>query len=155
MPLNQASPNSEPDPFDLNRFLQAQDGLYDQALAELNAGRKESHWMWFIFPQIDGLGRSSTARFYAIKSLPEAKAYLNHPLLGPRIIACAEALLKRKGTSAADIFGYPDDLKLRSSMTLFACIADPDSVFARVLGQYFEGQPDQQTIDLLRESGSG
>ncbi len=108
--------------------------------------------MWFIFPQIEGLGYSSTARFYAIKSKDEAKAYLDHPMLGKRLLECSEALLNIKGKSASDIFGYPDDLKLRSSMTLFASVSEPHSVFSQVLQQYFEGQPDQRTLDLLQRS---
>ncbi len=105
--------------------------------------------MWFIFPQIDGLGYSSTARFYAIKGKDEAKAYLSHPLLGKRLIECCESLLKIQGKSAAEIFGYPDDLKLRSSMTLLASVSEPDSVFSRVLAQYYGSQPDEQTLELL------
>ncbi len=140
------------DQFNLNRFVEAQSGVYERALAELKRGEKRSHWMWFIFPQIDGLGRSSTARFYAIKSADEAKAYLNHPELGPRLIECSKVLLQSQGLSASDIFGFPDDLKLRSSMTLFASVAEPASVFARVLGQYFEGQPDPRTLELLKQA---
>jgi uncharacterized protein (DUF1810 family) len=138
------------DRFELNRFVQAQEKVYPRALTEIKRGRKRSHWMWFIFPQIDGLGHSSTARFYAIKSEDEAKAYLDHPLLGTRLIECGEALLKIQGASAAEIFGYPDDLKLRSSMTLFASVAEPNSVFSRVLERYYQGQPDPQTLELLR-----
>ena len=110
--------------------------------------------MWFIFPQIDGLGYSSTAKFYALKSVKEAKAYLNHPLLGKRLIECTDALLKIEGKSAAEIFGYPDDLKLRSSMTLFASVSALDSVFSRVLGQFFVGQPDQRTLELLQQESA-
>jgi uncharacterized protein (DUF1810 family) len=138
------------DRFELNRFVQAQEEVYPRALAEIRRGRKRSHWMWFIFPQIDGLGYSSTARFYAIKSKGEAKAYLDHPLLGRRLIECGEALLQVEGVSAAEVFGYPDDLKLRSSMTLFASVAETNSVFSRVLERYYEGQPDQKTLELLR-----
>ena len=148
---NQTQQHAQPDPFDLNRFVEAQAGVYEQALAELKRSQKRSHWMWFIFPQIDGLGRSSTAQFYAIKSPDEAKAYLNHPVLGPRLIECSRVLLQSQGFSASDIFGFPDDLKLRSSMTLFASVSEPDSVFVRVLGQYFEGQPDAQTLELLKQ----
>ena len=141
--------HAEEDPFDLNRFVKAQDGVYERALAELKRGQKSSHWMWFIFPQIAGLGRSSTAQFYAIKSVDEAKAYLKHPVLGTRLSDCSKVLLQCKGLSASDIFGFPDDLKLRSSMTLFASISEPDSVFALVLGEYFEGLPDPRTLELL------
>lgn len=106
--------------------------------------------MWFIFPQIDGLGYSSTAKFYAIKSQGEAKAYLNHPLLGKRLVECADALLNIEGKSAAEVFGFPDDLKLRSSMTLFSHVSESNSVFFQVLERYYEGQPDQQTLELLQ-----
>jgi len=139
------------DRFDLNRFVQAQEQVYPQALSEIKRGHKRSHWMWFIFPQIDGLGSSSTAKFYAIKSKDEAKAYLNHPLLGRRLVECAEVLLKLQGKSAEEIFGYPDDLKLRSSVTLFASVSEPDSVFSRVLDQYYGSQPDARTRELLKQ----
>ena len=139
------------DRFDLNRFVQAQEQVYPQALSEIKRGHKRSHWMWFIFPQIDGLGSSSTAKFYAIKSKDEAKAYLNHPLLGRRLVECAEVLLKLQGKSAEEIFGYPDDLKLRSSVTLFASVSEPDSVFSRVLDQYYGSQPDVKTLELLKQ----
>jgi uncharacterized protein (DUF1810 family) len=138
------------DPFDLNRFVEAQAGMYDRALAELKRGDKRSHWMWFIFPQIDGLGHSSTAQFFAIKSVDEAKAYLTHAVLGPRLIECSTVLLQLKGLSASDVFGFPDDLKLRSSMTLFASVSEPDSAFSRVLQQYYQGQPDEKTLELLK-----
>ena len=141
----------ENDRFDLKRFVQAQEEIYPRALAEIKLGRKRSHWMWFIFPQIDGLGHSSTARLYAIKSKAEAEAYLDHPVLGKRLIECSEALLKIKGKSAEEIFGYPDDLKLRSSMTLFARVSDPDPIFYRVLDQYYGSQPDGQTLELLKQ----
>jgi uncharacterized protein (DUF1810 family) len=112
------------DPHDLNRFVQAQAGVYEQALAEVRAGRKRSHWMWFVFPQVDGLGSSSMARRYAIRSRAEAEAYLAHPVLGPRLVECAEAAAAVPGpASALDVFGSPDDLKLRSSATLFACVS--------------------------------
>lgn len=142
------------DRFDLNRFVQAQEEVYAQALAEIKLGRKRSHWMWFIFPQIDGLGYSSTAKFYAIKGKDEARAYLDHMLLGKRLIECAEALLKIESKSAAEIFGYPDDLKLRSSTTLFANVSPADSVFSRVLDRYFGGEPDQRTLELLEQQAS-
>src|SRR3989442_11173428 len=114
-----ASPNPN-DPFDLNRFLVAQQDDYDSALAEIKNGQKESHWMWYIFPQLDGLAFSATSKFYAIKSIAEAQAYLNHPILGPRLLECAEAVVAVDGLSAVEIFGRPDDLKLRSCATLFA-----------------------------------
>ena len=138
------------DQFDLNRFVQAQEGIYSRALAEIKLGCKRSHWMWFIFPQIDGLGHSSTARFYAIKTKGEAKAYLDHRLLGQRLIECCEALLDIKSKSAEEIFGYPDDLKLRSSMTLFAAVSELDPIFSRVLDHYYGGQPDTRTLELLQ-----
>ena len=137
------------DPFDLNRFLDAQHESYAIALREIRAGRKQSHWMWFIFPQIDGLGSSPTARHYAIKSRDGAEAYLRHPVLGARLRECAEAALGISGRSVREIFGSPDDLKLRSSATLFAAVAPKGSVFERVLERYFNGQPDQRTLDLL------
>ena len=139
------------DPFQLIRFVEAQDGVYERALAEIKQGLKESHWMWFIFPQFEGLGSSSMARFYSIKSVNEAKAYLTHRLLGQRLIESSNALLQYNGKSASDIFGFPDDLKLRSSMTLFASISESESVFSRVLEQYFAGRLDQQTLDLLKQ----
>jgi uncharacterized protein (DUF1810 family) len=138
------------DPFDLNRFLEAQEGVYREALAELRHGHKRSHWMWFIFPQLDGLGHSPTTQYYAIKSLEEACAYLDHPVLGQRLRACAQVLLELEGRSPSEIFGYPDTLKLRSSMTLFACVADePGSVFDRVLDAYYEGEEDARTLQML------
>jgi uncharacterized protein (DUF1810 family) len=138
------------DPFDLNRFVTAQDAVYDQAMTELRAGRKRSHWMWFIFPQVQGLGTSSTAQFYAISGLDETRAYLNHPALGPRLIAAAEALLALKSGSAIDVLGSPDDMKLRSSATLFAEASTPASVFHRLLDRFFGGAPDPKTLELLR-----
>ena len=128
--------------FDLARFTAAQERVYDQALAELRAGRKESHWMWFIFPQFEGLGESPTSRRFAIRSLEEARAYLDDPVLGPRLLECSHALLGLAGLSASAIFGYPDDMKLRSSMTLFELAAPPRSVFTRVIEKYFGGERD-------------
>jgi uncharacterized protein (DUF1810 family) len=141
------SPNH--DPQDLDRFVRAQEGQYAQALAELHAGRKRTHWMWFIFPQLDGLGSSAMARRYAIGDLEEARAYLAHPLLGPRLVACAEALLAVQGRSARDILGMPDDLKLRSCATLFAEVSPSDSVFHHLIEIYFGGAPDARTLTLL------
>jgi uncharacterized protein (DUF1810 family) len=132
----------------LDRFVSAQDGVYPDALAELRAGRKRTHWMWFVFPQFAGLGSSPTAQRYAIDSLDEARAYLAHPVLGPRLRECAAALLAVEGRSAEDIFGYPDDLKLRSSMTLFAQIAEDPAVFTAVLDRYYDG-PDERTVELI------
>ena len=134
---------------DLQRFVDAQAGTYEQALAEINAGLKRSHWMWFIFPQIDGLGSSPTARHYAIKSRDEARAYLQHPVLGPRLLECAAAVLVIDAKSARDIFGTPDDLKLRSSATLFAAVSPKGSIFARLLDKYFGGEADPRTLGLM------
>jgi len=136
-------------PYDLTRFTRAQDQDYADVLAELRGGQKLTHWMWFIFPQIDGLGNSSTTKYYAIKSIDEARHYLSHPVLGPRLMECAETVLAIRGRSVSEIFGYPDDLKLRSSMTLFACVAGPDSVFDHVLDRYFHGERDGRTLQLL------
>jgi uncharacterized protein (DUF1810 family) len=133
----------------LDRFLEAQCHAYDDALAELRGGRKQSHWMWFVFPQISGLGHSPTARFYAIKDLSEAHAYLNHPILGARLRACSEALLGIQGRSANEIFGSPDDMKLKSSMTLFASVAGSESLFTAVLEKYFHGEMDRLTLDKV------
>ena len=133
----------------MRRFVEAQQHSYEQALAEIRAGDKVSHWMWFIFPQLDGLGSSPTARRYAIKSLAEAEAYLKHPVLGPRLQECAEAALAVEGRSAWAIFGSPDDLKLRSSVTLFGLVSPPQSVFHRLVDKYFDGEPDSATLRLL------
>lgn len=137
------------DPFDLARFLEAQQNIYSTALSELKNGQKHSHWMWFVFPQIDGLGSSATAKRYAIKSTEEAKAYLNHPLLGARLTECTKTLLNIKGLSASDIFGYPDDLKFCSSMTLFEHVTSEDSLFSRALDQYCGGQRDEKTLAIM------
>jgi uncharacterized protein (DUF1810 family) len=140
------------DPFDLNRFVSAQENDYERALAEICSGRKRTHWMWYVFPQFDGLGFSSTSRHYAIKSVEEARAYLDHPVLGPRLRECALAAIGIEGRSAAQIFGSPDDLKLKSCMTLFACVSPPDSVFDRLLDRFYQGQRDPKTLELLRSS---
>ncbi len=138
-----------PDRFDLDRFVKAQEGVYAEALHEIRQGRKRSHWMWFVFPQIEGLGMSATSRRYAIHDLEEATEYLAHPLLGPRLGACAEAALAVEGRSAREIFGMPDDMKLRSCATLFAQVTEPDSVFHRLLDRFFAGEPDPRTLELL------
>jgi len=142
---------STDDPYDLERFVAAQDagGTYAHAVAELRAGRKTSHWMWFVFPQIAGLGRSPTAQAFAISSLPEARAYLAHPVLGPRLIECATIVARTPGRTAEQIFGGIDALKLRSSVTLFLRAAPGEPVFGQVLAQYFDGQPDPATDRLL------
>jgi len=137
------------DPFDLNRFVAAQTGQYETALAEIKAGRKRSHWMWFIFPQFDGLGFSPTARLNAIKSVAEARGYLAHPLLGPRLLECFAAVLGIEGRSAHDVFGSPDDMKLRSCATLFAHVSPPGSAFERLLDKYFSGKADNRTLQSL------
>jgi uncharacterized protein (DUF1810 family) len=137
------------DPFDLERFVQAQRHDYERALGEIKSGRKRSHWMWYIFPQLDGLGHSPMARRYAVHSLAEARAYLAHPVLGPRLQECAEVLLGLEDHTAHDIFGSPDDLKLRSCATLFAEVSRPGSVFHRLLTRYFHGQGDHGTYRLL------
>ena len=135
---------------DLERFVDAQRDVYAQALSEIRAGRKRSHWMWFIFPQITGLGSSATSKHFAIRDRAEAEAYLRHPILGPRLLELVQAVLDLAGTSASEIFGYPDDLKLQSSATLFSAVSEPGSVFDRLLQQYFDGQHDRRTLDLLR-----
>lgn len=139
------------DPFDLQRFVEAQSATYDAALAELQAGRKRSHWMWFVFPQLAGLGSSSMAQRYAISGLPEASAYLQHPTLGPRLRACTAAVNAVEGRSAHDILGSPDDLKFRSCMSLFARAAPQEALFRDALGKYFDGAPDPRTLAALGE----
>jgi uncharacterized protein (DUF1810 family) len=137
------------DPFDLERFVRAQEANYDDAIAEIRAGSKESHWMWYVFPQIAGLGFSSTAQRYAIKNAAEAAAYLAHPVLGPRLRECCEAALAVEGKTAHDIFGSPDDMKLRSCATLFAAVAPEEPLFRRLLEKYYDGRGDQMTMRLL------
>lgn len=141
-------PGGGGDSHGLSRFVEAQARDYDQALAEIRSGRKRSHWMWYIFPQLDGLGFSSTSRRYSIKSLAEAKAYLSHPLLGPRLLEIAEAVVRIEGRSAQEIFGSPDDAKLRSCATLFACVSPAGSVFDRLLAKYYQGERDDKTLRL-------
>jgi uncharacterized protein (DUF1810 family)/serine/threonine protein phosphatase PrpC len=138
-----------PDKFNLERFIIAQQGSFDAAVAELQSGLKRTHWMWFIFPQLDGLAVSQTARKYSIKSLEEGRGFLEHPILGPRLTRCAEALLGVDQKSANDIFSYPDDVKLRSSMTLFSLLAGKESVFQSVLNKYFGGIHDNKTIEIF------
>jgi uncharacterized protein (DUF1810 family) len=139
------------DPHNLQRFIDAQETDYQAALAEITAGQKRSHWMWYVFPQYDGLGFSSTSKLYAIKSLAETKAYLEHPVLGSRLHECVNALLTVTGRSVHQIFGSPDDMKLKSSMTLFAHISPGSSRFEQVLDRYFDGNRDQKTIELIKE----
>ena len=143
-------PGTTADPYDLNRFVQAQTENYDRAITEVRAGRKRSHWMWYVFPQYDGLGFSATSRRYAIKSVAEARAYLDHPILGPRLLECVEAVMGVVGRTASEIFGDPDDRKLKSCATLFAEVSPPESVFEQLLVRYFQGERDDQTLRLLR-----
>lgn len=142
------SGTAAPDPHDLDRFVQAQAPVYDRALAEIRAGRKRFHWMWYVFPQF-GLGFSATSQRYGIRSAAEAEAYLRHPVLGPRLMECCEAAIAIEGRSAAEVFDSPDDLKLRSCATLFAAVSPPGSVFGRVLARFFNGEPDEATLRLM------
>ena len=139
------------DPFELQRFVDTQDagGAYDGAVRELGNGRKRSHWMWFVFPQITGLGRSATAQHFAISGLAEARAYLAHPVLGPRLVECARILTELPGTDAVAVFGPVDAQKLQSSMTLFTRAAPDEQIFHRVLEQYFAGKSDDGTTSRL------
>lgn len=140
------------DVYDLNRFVQAQEADYERALSEIRSGQKRSHWMWYIFPQFDGLGLSLTSKRYSIKSVAEAKAYLNHPILGPRLIECTEAVLNVEGRSAHEIFGSPDYMKLKSCATLFAYVSPAKSVFDRLLDRFFQGKRDDKTLSLLQQT---
>jgi uncharacterized protein (DUF1810 family) len=133
----------------LNRFIEAQANTFETALAEIKSGRKRSHWMWFIFPQLKGLGFSDTAQYYGIQNGTEAEAFLNHPLLGKRLIEITAALLELQNDNATEIFGSPDNLKLKSSMTLFASLNPTSPVFHNVLEKFFDGQLDKRTLELL------
>lgn len=135
---------------DLSRFLDAQDSVWPRALAELKAGRKQSHWMWFVFPQLAGLGASFMAQKYAIPGLPEAATYLRDPVLGPRYRACVAALNRLEGVTAHEVMGSPDDLKLHSSLTLFALAGPNEGAIRAALAKYFDGKPDARTLELLR-----
>jgi uncharacterized protein (DUF1810 family) len=137
------------DPYNLERFVKAQERVFGEVISELRMARKTSHWMWFVFPQIRGLGHSHMAQMYAISSRGEAEAYLNHPLLGPRLRECTRLVLQADGRSADEIFGSPDNLKLKSSMTLFAHVTADNQLFLDVLSKYFDGQEDARTIDRL------
>ena len=137
------------DPYDLQRFVDAQQAVYDTVCDELHVGRKASHWMWFVFPQLRGLGHSPTAIHYGIGSLAEARAYLRHPLLGPRLLECTRLVLQVEGRSIHDIFGAPDDLKFRSCMTLFQHAAPDEVLFAQALRKYFDGVADARTLQAL------
>ncbi len=138
------------DPFNLDRFVRAQNHLYTRALEEVSQGQKRSHWMWFIFPQLLGLGSSEMAKEYGISGLQEAKAYLAHPVLGPRLIGITEALMNVKNRSASEIFGYPDDLKLHSSLTLFEAADNGENIFAKAIDQFFDGRRDLKTLKILK-----
>ena len=140
------------DQYNLERFIKAQNNSYETALNEIKNGRKKSHWMWYIFPQFKGLGQSSTSRQYAIKSKEESLAYLNHSILGPRLVEITNVLLDLQGLTAHTIFGSPDDLKLKSCMTLFAIIQDKTTCFQDVLDKYFNGSKDDKTLKLLQEN---
>ena len=140
------------DPWNLQRFVEAQAPVIEDVEAELRAGRKRTHWMWYVFPQMEGLGRSRTARRYAIASRDEAKAYLTHSTLGPRLRECTALVNDIEGRSANEIFGSPDDLKFRSSMTLFGAVADDPTPFEAALERYYDGEPDPKTLELLGES---
>jgi uncharacterized protein (DUF1810 family) len=146
--------NGASDPFELERFVRAQARTFEVALAEIRSGRKRSHWMWYVFPQVAGLGVSETSQRYALSSAAQARAYLAHPLLGPRLIDCVEAVLKFEKRSAHEIFGSPDVLKLRSCATLFAQVSPPGSVFERLLEKCYEGERDARTLELLRGSAT-
>ena len=137
------------DPYQLKRFVEAQERDYTQAVSEIRRGQKRTHWMWYIFPQFDGLGFSATSRHYSIKSVAEATAYLNHPVLGPRLLECVAAALSVDNRSAYEVFGSPDDMKLRSCATLFAYVSPAGSVFERLLEKYFQGERDSKTLTLL------
>lgn len=141
------------DPYHLNRFLEAQERAYTPALAELRQGRKRSHWIWFILPQLKGLGWSSMSERYGILGLEEARAYLAHPVLGPRLVDCVNALLAHAGTPAAAMLGGIDALKFRSCLTLFACAAPDDPVFEAALNCFYAGEPDPKTLHLLQADG--
>jgi len=143
------------DPFNLSRFIAAQEGHYEDVVSEIAAGQKRSHWMWYIFPQVEGLAPSSMSRRYSIKSIDEALAYLGHPVLGHRLLECAEAVLGVQGRSAAEIFGFPDYLKLRSCVTLFASVQPANSVFQRILDRYYDGVADDKTLRILETLRGG
>lgn len=142
------------DAYRLQRFILAQNAIYDSVLAELRAGRKRTHWMWFIFPQITGLGHSAMAREYALASLEEAQAYLRHPVLGARLRQCSDLVAQVSNASAEDIFGYPDHMKFHSSMTLFARATEDNQVFTECLRKYFDGKEDSLTLAQLQKKNS-
>lgn len=149
MNVGKSASMGQSDPFDLQRFVDAQECVYDTVIDELAAGRKRSHWMWFIFPQLRGLGSSPTAVRFAISSIDEARAYLSHEVLGPRLRECAGVVARIDGRTAEEIFGWPDDMKLRSSMTLFARAADDNADFVAVLEKFYSGEEDPATLARL------
>ena len=149
MTVGKSLSSDNADPFDLRRFVDAQDRVYDTVLDELRNGAKRSHWIWFVFPQLRGLGHSPTAHHYGISSLDEARAFLAHPVLGPRVRECARLVAAIDGSSADEFFGRPDNLKVRSSMTLFARAADDNAEFRAVLEKFYNGEEDAATVDLL------
>lgn len=138
------------DEFNLDRFIEAQSSSYEAAMYELSLGKKTGHWMWYIFPQIDGLGSTDMAKLYSIKSLKEANAYLEHPILGERLIDSCEILLNLDAPSISDVMGFPDDLKLKSSMTLFKYASKPNSIFKKILIRYFNNELDETSIKLIK-----
>ena len=138
------------DEYNLNRFVEAQMVTYEGAMLELSRGRKKSHWIWYIFPQIEGLGSSDTAKLYAIKSLEEGRAYLRHPELGPRLIEACEILLSLKDASMDEVMGFPDDLKLQSSMTLFETLPDSSSIFTKIIEIYFDNERDKNSLEIIQ-----
>ena len=150
MTVGKSSSTGGADPFDLRRFVDAQDRVYDTVVAELRNGAKRSHWIWFVFPQLRGLGHSATAQHYGISSLDEARVYLAHPVLGPRLRECTRLVAAIDGRSVDQIFGWPDNLKVRSSMTLFAHATDDNAEFRAVLDKFYAGEDDPATVDRLR-----
>jgi uncharacterized protein (DUF1810 family) len=149
MNVGKLSSRSQSDPYDLQRFVDAQGRVYDTVVGELRGGRKRTHWMWFVFPQLRGLGSSPTAMRFAISSIDEARAYLDHELLGARLRECADLVRRIDGRTAEEIFGWPDDMKLRSSMTLFARAADDNAEFVAVLDKFYGGEEDPATLARL------
>ncbi|KAF2989004.1 hypothetical protein MJC1_03912 [Methylocystis sp. MJC1] len=153
MGLADMSVRDNDDPFDLQRFIEAQKGSYAQALSELRAGRKTSHWIWYVFPQLAGLGFSQASRFYGLSGLDEARAYLADPILGPRLRECVEVMLASGDRNAEDVLGSTDAMKFRSSMTLFARAASEEALFTQALARFFDSEDDPKTIELLKEEG--
>ena len=143
------------DQYNLNRFIEAQVTTYEGAMLELTRGRKESHWIWYVFPQIEGLGKSDTAKLYSIKSLVEGRAYLEHPLLGPRLVEACEILLSLKDVSMDEVMGFPDDLKLLSSMTLFEALTDSSSIFTKIIEIYFDDERDNKSLEIVKTMSLG